>query len=72
MIGFGAFPNPATDELKVNLSEYTGKAVDIVIFNAFGKAMTREHIENVGDATHAFDVSSFAAGQYLIRVAIFL
>ena len=69
MVGFGAFPNPATDELNVNLSEYTGKAVDIVIYNSFGKVMAREHVDNVSNSVHQLDVNTFAAGQYLIRLS---
>ena len=69
MVGFGAFPNPASDELNVNLSEYTGNAVDIVIYNSFGKVMSREHVDNVSNATHQLDISELAAGQYHIRVS---
>jgi phage tail protein X len=69
MVGFGAFPNPATDELNINLSEYTGKAVDILIYNSFGKVVTREHIGTVANPVHKIFVNDFAAGQYLIRVS---
>ncbi|MBL7814374.1 MAG: RICIN domain-containing protein [Saprospiraceae bacterium] len=69
MIGFGAYPNPASDELNVNLSEYTGKAVDIVIYNTFGKVVSREHIDNVANSVYKIDVNEFATGQYLIRVS---
>lgn len=69
MIGFGAFPNPATDELNVNLSEYSSRAVDIVIYNTFGKVITREHIDNVANPVHKIFVNDFASGQYLIRVS---
>ena len=69
MLGFGAFPNPATDELNVNLSEYIGKAVDIEIYNSFGKVMSREHLDNLSNAVHQLNVSDFTTGQYLIRVS---
>jgi hypothetical protein len=69
IVGFGAFPNPATSELNVNLSEYTGKAVDIQLYNAFGKVMSNQHIDNVSNAVIQLDVNDFAAGQYLIRVS---
>ena len=69
MVGFGAFPNPAIDELNVNLSEYVGNAVDIVLYNTFGKVITRTHIDNVANPVQRLEVSDFAAGQYLVRVS---
>ena len=69
MIGFGAFPNPASDELNINLSEYLGKTVDIVLYNTFGKIITRTHLENVANPVHRLEVNDFAAGQYLIKVS---
>ncbi len=69
MIGFGAFPNPASDELYINLSEYSGKAVDILIYNTFGKVVTREHLSTVANTVHKIGVNDFAAGQYFIRVS---
>ncbi len=69
MIGFGAFPNPTTDELNINLSEYSGKGVDILIYNTFGKVIIHEHISNVANPLHKLFVSDFAPGQYLIRVS---
>lgn len=69
MVGFGAFPNPATDELNLNLSEYSGKAVDILIYNTFGKVVTHEHIGIVSNPVHQIFINDFAAGQYLIRVS---
>ncbi len=69
MVGFGAFPNPASDELNVNLAEYTGKSVDIVIYNSFGKVMSRERMENVANSVHKLNVNELSAGQYMIRVS---
>ena len=68
MVGFGAFPNPAREELNINLAEYVNKAVDIAIYNTFGKVITTKHIDNVSNAVEKFDVNDFSTGQYLIRV----
>jgi phage tail protein X len=69
MIGFGAFPNPASDELNVNLTDYTGKAVDIQLYNTFGKMVTTQHIDMVANPVIQLNINDFPAGQYLIRVS---
>jgi hypothetical protein len=69
MVTFSVFPNPATDELNINLSEYTGKAVNIEIYNTFGKAVSREHLDNVASPSFTMNVNDLPVGTYLIRVS---
>jgi SdrD B-like domain/Ricin-type beta-trefoil lectin domain-like/Secretion system C-terminal sorting domain len=63
------FPNPAVDNLDVNLSGYEGKTVQLTIYNTFGKLISLRKVESVGKDNVHLDVSNLAAGTYLLRIS---
>ena len=59
---FGIYPNPATTELNILLKQ----PATIAIYNSLGTKLTERYSANASLQT--FDVSSFVAGVYFIRV----
>jgi hypothetical protein len=68
-IGFIAYPNPASDEVNLNLGDYTGKAVLIRVYNNVGKQVFQKQIEQVTETTQNLLLSDYPVGQYLIRIS---
>lgn len=44
--GFDLYPNPASDEVTVILKQFGGKSFDILLYDAIGKQLYKEHIDN--------------------------
>ena len=62
------YPNPAMDELTVDLDlEQQGPAL-IVIAGVDGKIMMMREFDNVQDENLRFDISNYPAGSYFVRV----
>lgn len=62
------FPNPASDELTVDLDlDVEGDAM-IIIASADGKIMMMREYDNVQDENMTFDISNYPAGSYFVRV----
>jgi hypothetical protein len=64
----GIQPNPAVDQVQVNMSNVIGQAAHIRILNLNGQLMVNRQIDQVEDATTTFDVSQLPAGTYWISV----
>ncbi len=62
------FPNPATDEVMLDLRKYTGKEVDLVIYNAMSFEVYRKHIPKVGKELERVSLDNFTNGLYLVNV----
>lgn len=61
------FPNPATDEISVELEALQGDAV-ISIFDLNGQEVYRNAISNEGKVIERISVSEFAAGIYSLQI----
>jgi hypothetical protein len=44
--GFELYPNPATTELTLHLKQFSKASIDIVLYDAIGKQLYKEHIDN--------------------------
>lgn len=57
------FPNPATQQVAVNVEDYEGK-VQLQVVNVLGQQVIIKAIELGGEQTYSFDISSLAPGIY--------
>lgn len=62
------FPNPATEEVLVDLRKYEGKEVDLVIYNAMSFEVYRKHIPQVGETAERISLNNFTNGLYIVNV----
>ncbi|NUQ25968.1 MAG: T9SS type A sorting domain-containing protein [Saprospiraceae bacterium] len=67
-IGFGLFPNPATDEVNIKLPSYIGKQVQIAVYNNVGQAVIVREIDEVQDAIERLPLNELATGVYFVTV----
>jgi len=68
--GFALFPNPATDQVFVNLDKYKGMEANIQIFNALGQRVLQEQMNDIPEHAVCFDVSKFHNGIYTISIKV--
>ncbi|MEM9820683.1 MAG: PA14 domain-containing protein [Bacteroidota bacterium] len=64
------FPNPATERIQVQLSEFAGKPANIQIQNLLGHTLLERELDNLPVAPLTFQVADLEAGVYAIRVKI--
>lgn len=62
------FPNPATNELNVNLQQFIGSPASISIFNVNGQAINRLELDEVYEGVQNIDVHALNNGTYLMRI----
>jgi hypothetical protein len=63
------FPNPTTDFVTVDLElESISKNVEVKITDVNGRVLSTQNFSNVQNDKFTFDVKSYAAGNYFIRV----
>jgi peptidoglycan/xylan/chitin deacetylase (PgdA/CDA1 family) len=67
---YGIFPNPATDDFTIDLTDAIGKNVDIAIVTAFGKVIKEVKIEEVSSKSHQMNLDDVEAGQYFINIKV--
>ena len=61
------YPNPATSEVWIDLSEYEGSACSVRIFNMNGSVVFESHSEAFKELVRV-DVSGMASGMYFVYV----
>lgn len=64
----GLFPNPASDEMTVNLRPFIEKEVLISAFNVNGQIVRQWRLDEVHDGLQRLDVNTFTNGTYMLRV----
>ena len=62
------FPNPATDEVNVKLSDFIGQPVTINIFNVNGQVVKQLQLDEVYEGVQNIDVNALNNGTYLMRI----
>jgi hypothetical protein len=68
-LGFGMFPNPASNQLTVEVPMTADADVQVSIFDLAGKASVQEHRTlSKGDNRMTLDVSKLANGVYFVQV----
>jgi hypothetical protein len=68
---FTVFPNPATNNLNVEISLEKPETVNIEVFDILGQRVKTEQVNSVGSGltTLTLSVSDLAAGSYTIRIS---
>jgi len=64
------FPNPAKEEVFVNLKSYIGKTANIQVVNTFGQVVQEVAIDKVSTQTIRLDVSNFQTGLYHLSIQV--
>ena len=64
----GLFPNPAKEEVSVNLTSLIGQGVNINIYNIHGQLMVNRRIDYVEDTREVFTLDRFPAGTYWVQI----
>ncbi len=67
---FVLFPNPTSNELRLDLKEHIGKSADVRIQDTTGRDMLRTNITHISSETSRLDVSSFPAGIYIATIQV--
>ena len=68
--GYTVFPNPAIESFSVDLSNATGKSVDIAIVTPFGKIIKQETIESASTAPYLMSLDGMESGQYFVSIKV--
>ena len=63
------YPNPATSEVNVKLTDYKDSPVSIYLYNSLGQPLLTKHADAGSSDVIQLDVSDIPVGQYLMRVA---
>ena len=65
---FKVFPNPAHDNVKVQLNDYLGQNVQIRLINQLGVSVKNISLTEVEFDTHQIDLSSIHNGIYTLTI----
>ena len=68
--GYSIFPNPATDEFTIDLTDAIGKNVDIAIMTAFGKIVKEVKMDEVTSKSYLMSLDDVESGQYFINIKV--
>ena len=64
------FPNPANDNLYIDLNAYEGMAAELTIYNQLGKQLDILQVESLTQEAIHFDISEYQSGMYFISVEV--
>ena len=70
MTWINIYPNPASDEVQIDLSMYQGKKVDLYFFNDLGQMMMQKQVEKIGKEPITIDITALVNGQYQVHIAV--
>jgi Secretion system C-terminal sorting domain/PA domain len=67
---FDFYPNPATDEVTINLKQFEKKSFDLMLYDASGKEIYKEHLDNISTPIKKLNLSrlNLSEGYYSITV----
>ena len=68
LLDFAAFPNPASDELRVNLSSVEGLPVSIDCYDAFGLRVARIQLDAATRVPHLIPTADWREGSYYLHI----
>lgn len=67
---FTLFPNPAQNEITIDLKEYAGENADISINNIYGQIVYQQKVENLPSEALKIHLGDFVNGFYLINIQL--
>ena len=65
---FSIFPNPATDEVTLQLHQFIGEAIDLRIYNLTGQLIQQKRFSLVENATERLNINALDAGTYIVEI----
>jgi hypothetical protein len=65
---FNIFPNPATEQAYLDLSNFQGKDIEILIVNTNGQQLRLISLDHVQEGTHELDLKQFENGLYSVVI----
>jgi GEVED domain/Lectin C-type domain/Secretion system C-terminal sorting domain/HYR domain/Bacterial Ig domain len=68
MLDFIVFPNPANDEVWIDLKAFENRAIEIVMTDVAGKELLYEKIKEASVLPHRLDLSGIDSGSYFITI----
>jgi GEVED domain/Lectin C-type domain/Secretion system C-terminal sorting domain/PGAP1-like protein/HYR domain len=68
MLDFIVFPNPANDEVWIDLKAFENRAIEIIMTDVAGKEMLYEKIKEASVLPHRLDLSGIESGSYFITI----
>jgi hypothetical protein len=63
------YPNPASDEVKIELQEPVGKAIELQVIDRLGKAVSKSTLKT-GTKSHTINTQGFPSGMYILRMQL--
>lgn len=67
---FVLFPNPTSNELRLDLKEHIGRSADVRIHDQMGQEVLKTRIADINSETSRLDVASFTAGIYVVTIQV--
>jgi len=64
------FPNPAKDEMSINLKQYISKNVNVQIYDSRGVLMEEKYFENLEIAQPVFDLVKYENGLFVVAIKV--
>lgn len=65
---FSVYPNPATDEVFIDMKDWKGKQVDVRIFNHLTQPVFEKYIEKVSGDPERVQTKHFTNGMYIVQL----
>ena len=65
---FSVYPNPASHDLTVDLSEFNGQALQLTVYNSLMKVVSQQEISSIDTRQTVLPVHTYKGGIYLIEV----
>lgn len=67
-INFNVFPNPATNEVNINLAQFEGETFTLKVFNNLGQEVFRKEYLNLEAYIEKLDLGQYNNGVYMINI----
>lgn len=64
---FTVYPNPAQEELYINLNQFSGKQGEVAISNIYGQIVHQQTMESVSGAALRLSLANFVNGVYFVH-----
>jgi hypothetical protein len=68
LIAIELYPNPAKNNLRINIGKVSSQTVYFEIFNASGDLAYRKSLSS--NRLHSLDISEFSSGSYFVKITI--
>ena len=65
---FSIYPNPAVDEVTVQIHPFIGETVDLKIYNLNGQVVQQKYFPIVEHASERLNISTLDAGTYIVEI----